>query len=287
METTKGVVVQTICKEVLQSSEGFTWFQQTMEKIGDDTTKPSQFYLSFSRAPRKLSKGPLQLSEEQVNTFKRINPGFILDGWTIDELCRIAFMTQLPVQTNQTVLEKLFSTADLRESVALYKGVYYLDNASDFIQRVIEGLRTNIQQVFDAIALDNPFPLTYFAELPWNQMVLKALFMERPIYRIFGLDERSNATLATILQDYAHERWSAGRSVSPELWRGVVGYLNASILSDVKRVLGAGQELEKFAAARVLLDSGVEEGAQLIANYGLSTESLPSWDEIGVAVNRV
>jgi len=285
METKKGAVVQRICQEVVGINQGIDWYQQSMDQIGSIDLNPSKFYLSFSSAPRKVSKAPLQLREEQLKALRLINPAFELNGWTIDELCRIAFMTRLSTDTNQAILGKLFDAADLRESVALYKGVCYLDNPEGFVLRVIDGLRTNIQLVFDAIALDNPFPATYFEEASWNQMVLKALFMERPVYRISGVDGRSNPTLATILQDYVHERWSAGRRVSPELWRSVAAHLNASILADVKRVLKEGQELEKFAAARVIMEGRVEGGDQLIRQYGLFAESLPSWDVIGKAVH--
>ena len=242
-----------------------------------NSDRPAGFYLAFSGTPRKVSKVPLQLEEAQISALRTINPAFNLETWTVDELCRVALMTALPARKNKEILDKLFSTADMRESVALFKGLIYLDNANAFVLRAIDGLRTNIQHVFDAIALDNCFPSKYFEEAPWNQMVLKALFMDRPIYRIDQLDERKNATLAAILHDYAHERWSAHRKVSPELWRSIVGFVDEAISDDLKKVIAEGDKIEVAAAKRVVLESG------LANEFGIGDilDVLPTWDEIG------
>ena len=67
-------------------------------------------------------------------------------------------------------------------------------------------------------------------------MVLKALFVETTLAPIVGLDERANPELARILRDYAHERWAAGRPVSPELWRCVGPFAtDAAALDDLDR----------------------------------------------------
>ncbi len=67
----------------------------------------------------------------------------------------------------------------------------------------------------------NPYPSERFAENRWNHMVLKAIFVGSPLHPIQGLDARANPPLARMLCDYAHERWAAGRPVSPELLRCV------------------------------------------------------------------
>ena len=85
--------------------------------------------------------------------------------------------------------------------------------------QVGEGLRTSMRAVFEAIAHRSPFPKENFSEDRWNHMVLKALFIGSTLAPIQGLDERANPTLAEISADYAHERWAAGRPVTPELWR--------------------------------------------------------------------
>jgi hypothetical protein len=86
-------------------------------------------------------------------------------------------------------------------------------------------------------------------------MILKALFIGVSLHPIEGLDKRANSDLARILTDYAHERWAAGRSVSPELWRCIGPFADNGMLADLDHVLTNGTETEKFAAALALKTS--------------------------------
>jgi hypothetical protein len=269
-----------ICLDILETEKSQHWFSEKVRQVSDGA-KAGQFYLAFSSVPRRTSKAGLSLSEEQLQKLRAIQPAFNPSTWTIDELCRVTLMTCLPLDSNHATLEIFFDTADMRESVALYKGLSFLRNAEKFKLRAIDGLRTNITPVFDAIALDNPFASNYFEEPEWNQMVLKAIFMERPIYRIYGIDQGRNKTLALILQDYAHERWSAHRSVSPELWRNVSGYLDSDISKDLERIMKEGTQLERFAAAKALAGGDWAGGKAALERAKIVTIDLPSWDEIG------
>ena len=109
-----------------------------------------------------------------------------------------------------------------------------------------------MRAVFEAVAHRNPYPSEQFAENRWNHMVLKALFVGSTLHPIQGLDERANPPLARMLCDYAHERWAAGRPVSPELWRCVGPHADAEALADLQRVLATGDASERKAAALAL-----------------------------------
>ena len=147
---------------------------------------------------------------------------------------------------------QLCRTADVSEQVAFYRGLPLYPDAQRLEAQAAEGTRTNMRAVFEAVAHRNPYPKEQFAENRWNHMVLKALFVGTTLHPIQGLDERANPPLARMLSDYAHERWAAGRPVSPELWRCVGPHADAEALADLQRVLATGGAIERQAAALAL-----------------------------------
>lgn len=100
-------------------------------------------------------------------------------------------------------------------------------------------------------------------------MVLKALFVDSSLWPIYGLEERSNPTLATILCDYANERWAANRLVTPELWRCVGPFASGSMLDDLHRALEGPHFLGKQAALLALMSSANANHTQLRADHPL------------------
>ena len=125
---------------------------------------------------------------------------------------------------------QLCRTADVAEAIAFYRGLPLYPDPERLEAQAAEGTRTNMRAVFEAVAHRSPYPKEQFAENRWNHMVLKALFVGSALHPIQGLEERANPTLARMLCDYAHERWAAGRPVSPELWRCVGPHADAEAL---------------------------------------------------------
>ena len=264
-------------------TEAATWLEGKLRSLTTDFTVRS-FYLNFGACSRFLGAEPLPLTEADYSSLTAIYPNFPATEWTADELGRILLMTALPAEDNQRILDEFFRTADYRESMALYRGLYLLPNAADFAGRAREGLRTNMVGVFDAIALENPYPAAYLSQDAWNHMVLKAMFMERPIYRIYRIEDRKNEKLAGIFMDYAEERWSAHRPVSPELWRFVAGYVDDRSLPGLQRTIAEGNEWERRAAARAIRESEHADALRWLEAQGLGLGELPDWNEIGRAV---
>ncbi len=246
-------------------------------------------YLTFSAVPRYFSKKPLQLSAADRQKAEDLRPGFRPDRWSIDQTARSWLLLHIPSQPETqfvTRLSMLFEHADMREAVALYGSLPILPWQEPFIDRAAEGVRTNMTVVFDAIALDNPFPADHLPEDAWNQMVLKAAFMDRPLYRIQGLERRANAKLAHIISDYAHERWAADRVVSPELWRPVGPFLNDTLLRDMERLFHESNPMQREAAALVCQASDHPKAASLLEAHpalgqGIAAGTL-SWDQLAL-----
>lgn len=268
--------VVSACLDSINDQDIATWFKAKLSSVD----QPSVFFLAFGMINKKVERVAIQPNAELLTAFTTINPGFDESSWTLDEFCRMALLMRLPPEENAQRIKTLLSTSDIREQVTIYKSIQYLTNPEAFLLTVIDGIRTNMVDVFDAITANNSYPLRFFEESSWNQMVLKSIFMERPIFKIQGIDKRRNEKLAFILHDFVHERWSAHRPVTPELWRMMVGFVNHDIFEDLKKVATNDNELSKIAALRVIQESNFDEATSWIANIE-NQPSEVSWDELG------
>lgn len=147
---------------------------------------------------------------------------------TVLELAR-TLMLRLVLSEDPTLAEavqKITEVADTSELIGFLKLLLLLPDPGQFRDLAVHTLRTNVQPVFDALVLDNPYPSIYFETHAWNHMFLKAAVMQRPLHRIVGVSERANEPLARMISDFAHESWAAGRSVDPDIWKPVQPFIH-------------------------------------------------------------
>ncbi len=277
--TAEDLLYRWVSRQV--NTEALNWLDQKRQQIGEGAA-PFLFFTAFSAVPRYTDKNEIQPTVEELESASNVCNNWYPANWTIDQSARTLLVLSLP--SNYTdkylqILNQVFAAADVRELVALYQALPLLPSPERFCYRAAEGIRSNMTAVFNAVALNNPYPAKYLDNLAWNQMVLKALFLGSPLHLIQGIDERANPELARMLVDYAHERWAAGRDVSPELWRCVGKFANSEMLADLERVLtesqnksysnGKGQKklLERTAAALACADCPLPQTQDILARY--------------------
>ena len=227
------------------TNQANTWLQQQL-KLMQETNTTQRFNITFTAIPRFTGKTPIPDTK-----FSEAGD-FFTHGYTLDRLIRVWWLLQFPTENRQRyidAIESLFSAADMNEQVALYGALPLLAYPEEWKLRTAEGIRSNIGLVLDAIMLYNPYPARFLDEPAWNQLVMKAIFTDKPVHQIIGLDARANQPLADILIDYAHERWAAGRKVNPMLWRLIAPFINESLMEDITRVWHSPTQTEKEAAA--------------------------------------
>ena len=246
--------------------KGLNWLQEKQENIAQGSNK-RQFFTSFSSVPRYLGKADLDLTQQDLGDANNVCAGWSPHHWSVDQAGRILLVLSLPVAQEDSYLDlvrQLFLNGDVGELIALYQALPLLPFPEKLLNQAMDGIRTNMTAVFNAISLNNPYPATYFDESAWNQVVLKAVFVGSPLYLIWGLDDRANSTLANILWDYAHERWAAKRDVTPELWRLVGKFAQEKMIPDLARVLGEDDETQQEAAALACFDCPLPEAEELL-----------------------
>lgn len=266
-----------------QAGSAKDWFESQMDALATSGSE-RDLHIFLGLAPRKLGKADLVVTDAVHAASQEVNPGWDLNGWSIDGAARVlALLVFKGNRKFSDCFKDLRRTADVAELIALYRGLPLYPDPGALGFEVGEGLRSHMKSVFEAIAHNNPYPRDQFDEHRWNHMILKALFVESTLDPIVGLDERSNRELARIMREYAHERWAAGRHVSPELWRCVGPFAEDDLaIDDLKRALD-GSELEAKAALLALSASPHLSAIDLVNSHALGKDILAgkiNWADI-------
>jgi hypothetical protein len=228
--------------------EALDWLKERTNKL-EISKSAKDLFMTYSLLASKFDK------KQEINyteTTNETSSYFKTHGADVLQMSRIYLLTKVlevnPEFYTQEVA-KIIEVADTTELETFLRYLTILPQSESFKYSAVEALRTNISIIFDAITLNNPYPALFFNDQQWNQMYLKAAFMERDLGMIESVDERANADLTRIISDYAHERWAASRTIDPMFWRPVSKFLDDTLLSDMKRLLTSENPIENKAGA--------------------------------------
>lgn len=180
-----------------------SWLDQALESIGPDA---GSVRVSLARSARKVGDASLGLSEAP--------------GWTARDAARAAIVLQAFLRGADEATAaygQWLRRGDQGEQESLLRMLMLLPEPTAVLPDAIDACRTNSEVVFRAIACGNPYPGTHFPELNFNQLVLKAIFMNVPVAEIDGLAARITPELLRMADDFASERRAAGRPVPEDI----------------------------------------------------------------------
>jgi hypothetical protein len=196
------------------------WFDEAAAEVADGVPG-TRFASLISLASKFAPRQGLSPSTEEIDQAWRCLPGWNPERWTMLEALRVGLILARSDQQDSAfakALEECFRYADEGETCALLRSLAHLPVGERFLWRAGEGCRSNMRSIFEAAACDTPYPASFFDEPTWRQLVIKAVFIGAPLWRVYGLDDRLSPELARMALDLAGERRSAGREVQPELW---------------------------------------------------------------------
>jgi hypothetical protein len=129
-----------------------------------------------------------------------------------------------------------------------------------------------MRPVFEAIACDNPYPANHFDDTAWNQLVIKAVFVEAPVWRIWGLDSRLSEELSRMALDLVEEKRSAGRQIPPQLWLCLGEHCGERGLAQLQTELSVAAPSGRRAAILALARAGAQQQLEAIDTTEIEVE---------------
>ncbi|MBT4489120.1 MAG: EboA domain-containing protein [Rhodospirillaceae bacterium] len=142
-------------------------------------------------------------------------------NWKIDNVARTALLLRalsaLPAGEHAEFVRQVYLRGDYREQAAVLHSLAFLPQPEQYLELAIDACRTNVLDVFEAIACENSFPAAFFPDANFHQVVLKAIFLAVLVGRIANLASRVTPELKRMVTDFASERRAAGRAVPEDV----------------------------------------------------------------------
>jgi hypothetical protein len=234
------------------------WFEATCAEIAGGVDD-ERFAALLSMASRHARRRPAELGPEELESAAALVPGWNPERWSRLDLLRAALVlarADLEAASGPAAVLSAVRHGDLGELVALYRSFCLLPQPDAYVWQAGEGCRSNMNEVFEAVACDNPVPAAHFDDTAWRALVIKSLFIGAPLWRVVGLDGRLSQELAHVALDLCDERRSAGRPVPPELWLCLGEVAGERGLAALERELDAGPPAGRRGAALGLARAG-------------------------------
>lgn len=241
-------------------AEATRWLDEAAREIAALPAGPGQrFPTLLALASRRIPRGALAPDERERAAASELVPGWNPERWTLLDAARAVLVlsrSDLATPPGTAALEDCFRYADMGELCALYRVLALLPQPERYVWRAGEGCRSSLRAVYEAAACDTPFPFRHFDADAWRQLVIKAVFVGAPLWRVFGLDQRLDAELARMALDLVEERRAAGRRVQPELWLCLGAHGGERGRQSLERELSGTWPAGRRAAALALARAG-------------------------------
>ncbi|MBM4265024.1 MAG: hypothetical protein FJ144_00190 [Deltaproteobacteria bacterium] len=258
--------------------EALEWLRRSDREI-DAGASAMRLASLLSQASRHAPRGLLEPTAEEKQQAADGLPGWNPERWTTLEALRVRLLVAHPDPAGDAfpeALEECFRYADQGELQALYRALAHLPGGERFAWRAGEGCRTNLKTVFEATACDTPYPAHFFDEVAWRQLVIKAVFIEAPLWRVYGLDRRLSPEMARMALDLADERRSAGRPIPHELWLCLGVHAGDRGLAALEHELGVPDPRARRAAVLALARAGATDRLRDLAEKETDPDALRS-----------
>jgi hypothetical protein len=232
---------------------GIAWFRGAIDEV-TRAAGDRPLGVAIGLAPRRVGKANLRLEADDLVGANALREGLDPSDWSVDQLARIALMVASYRDEAGFAerLDRFCATAEINELIALCRGLPVYPAAALIEPRAREAVRSGIKPVFEAVAHRNPYPSEVFKEDDFNQMVVKAVFVESSLWPIQGLDRRGNPRLARMLVALAQERRAANRPISREIWRCIAPHADDAGVAALIQAWDVGVENDRLAIALAL-----------------------------------
>lgn len=273
-----------------EQAEAYAKLDDGLIKLKQQFSNKAFFYL-FAICPRWFSKGLVREGVgERSEPLKNIDKFKVTHNWSYAQFARLYILLKasdfVAAEDYEKALHQLFDTADVNELILLVQALAFIPENQRFVQRAREAARSNMASVFSAVAHQSDFAFRNFDEAGWNQLILKAAFLAVPIWSIYGLRERNNASLVYMLKNYVTERQAASRVLPWDLWSCIAWLAESENELAYLRDQFADLDAQSQGAILLALQENTASAAHNLANElcssqsGVSTDVILSWQEL-------